>query len=139
MKSTTNTPAVPTDVARAFDSYGDIVAAELMGLRELIFATAAETDGVGELTEALRWGEPAYLTAKTRSGSTVRLAPASDESDHDYAMYFICHTNLVEKFRTMFGDTLNYDGDRALVFTTGQKLPADEIRQCITMAQTYHL
>lgn len=42
-------------------------------MRRLIVATAAETSGVGPLTEMLKWGEPAYLTEATVSGSTIRL------------------------------------------------------------------
>ena len=70
-------------------------------LRELIFATAAATPGVGALEETLKWGEPAYLTSATRSGSTIRLAwkPARPEQ---YAMFFNCQTTLVDTFRTLF-------------------------------------
>jgi len=46
---------------------------KLLALRRLIFETAAKIDGVGEIEETLKWGEPAYLMAETRSGSTVRV------------------------------------------------------------------
>jgi hypothetical protein len=45
----------------------------LLALRRVIFATAAATPGVGVLTETLKWGEPAHVTAETASGSTIRL------------------------------------------------------------------
>jgi hypothetical protein len=31
------------------------------------------TPGVGALHETLKWGQPAYLTPETRSGTTLRL------------------------------------------------------------------
>jgi len=49
---------------------------------------------VGVISEALRWGQPAFLTEETGSGSTIRIAPTSADADHDYAMFFICHTTL---------------------------------------------
>lgn len=127
------------EVSAVFASYDDSVRAELLVLRQLILDTTAETPGVGPVEETLKWGQPSYLTSTTRSGSTVRIAPTSAGSDHDYAMFFICHTDLVERFRTMFGDALTYDGNRALVFSVGEDVPENELRECIAMALTYHL
>lgn len=134
----TETPPVPAEVAAVFDGCDDRVRAELLALRELVLTTAAEIDGVGAITETLKWGQPAYLTNESRSGSTVRIAPTRKGSDHDVAMFFICHTDLVDRFRALFGDTFTYDGDRALLFDVGQAMPEDELRQCIAMALTYH-
>ena len=61
-------------VAETFDSYPPNMRRALLALRSLIFETAASTDGVGVLEETLKWGEPAYLTSESRSGSTVRIA-----------------------------------------------------------------
>ena len=43
-----------------------------MEIRALIFATAA-AEGVGSITETLKWGELAYLTSQSKSGSTIRI------------------------------------------------------------------
>ena len=59
-------------------------------------------------------------------------------SRHDYAMYFICHTNLVETFEYLFGEVLTYERNRALLFTIGQTPPENELRECVAMALTYH-
>lgn len=136
--STKESPIEVPDVAATFDSYDPAVRAELLELRQLILTTADETAGAGPIEEALRWGQPSYLTSKTGSGSTIRIAPTKPGSDADYAMFFICHTNLVERFRSMFGDTFTYDANRALLFSVGHELPENEIRQCVTMALTYH-
>jgi hypothetical protein len=110
---------------------------KLMALRQLIYETAAATDGVGAITETLKWGEPAYLTAATKSGTTVRIAwkPSAPER---YAMYFPCQTSLVETFRTLFPDDFNFEGNRALVFEAAQSVPTDALAVCIEAALTYH-
>lgn len=127
------------EVSAVFASYDVDVRTELLALRELVFETAAETAGVGAIQETLKWGQPSYLTPETRSGSTVRMAPTGPQSAFDYALFFICHTNLIESFRDMFGDVLNYEGNRALVFSVGAERPTQELRECIAMAFTYHL
>ena len=130
---------MPTAVADTFASYESDIAKELCKLRELILVTAAETDGVGVIEEGLRWNQPSFLTTRSRSGSTIRVAPTSAKSDHDFAMFFICNTTLVEGFRDQFGDTFTYDGNRALLFNVGDELPVEELRQCVTQALTYKL
>ncbi len=72
--------------AKVFDSYPTQVRRKLMALRQLIFDTAAKTEGVGTLEETLKWGEPAYLTTQSKSGSTVRIAWKPARRQH-YAMY----------------------------------------------------
>ena len=59
-------------VAETFNAYPPKIRKRLIALRSLIFETADKTEGVGALEETLKWGEPAYLTSKSKSGSTVR-------------------------------------------------------------------
>ncbi|MBT8203234.1 MAG: DUF1801 domain-containing protein [Acidimicrobiia bacterium] len=125
-------------VEAAFASYPPPIRSQLLNLRQLIIDTAEGIDGVGPLEEALRWGQPAYLTTESGSGSTIRLAPTKPESPHDYAMYFICTTNLVTTFTHLFGEVFSYEGNRALLFTAGDDLPEPELQECIGMALTYH-
>lgn len=49
------------------------------------------------------------------------LAAARPGSDHDYAMFFICHTHLVERFAGIFGEVFAYDGNRAILFHTATR------------------
>jgi hypothetical protein len=130
-------PFLNQAVAQVFDTYPPEIRRCLLALRELIFNTASSTPGVGELEEALRWGEPAYLTP-SKSGSTIRISwkrsiPAR------YAVCFVCHTNLVETFRMLFPDDFNFEGNRAIVFHQAEALPGDTLAFCIAAALTYHL
>ena len=108
-----------------------------MFLRQLIFDTAAETEGVGELEETLKWGEPAYVTKESKSGTTIRIDRKRSHGTK-YAMYFHCQTNLIDTFRTVFPDKFTYEGNRAIVFDEHDEVPVKELRVCISAALTYH-
>ncbi len=94
-------------MAAIFDAYPPATRKKLLALRQLIFDTAARADGVGDLTETLKWGQPSYLTEATKSGSTVRIDAAKDGSGR-YAIYVNCQTSLVETFRRLYPDALRY-------------------------------
>ncbi|SFU73996.1 protein of unknown function (DU1801) [Polaromonas sp. YR568] len=125
------------DVARTFASYPPALQRKLLALRRLVLDTAAATPGVGEIEETLKWGEPAYLTSVSKSGSTIRLGPVKS-SPSQYALYFNCKTTLVDTFRTLFPHELRYDGNRAIVLEAGEALPREALAFCIQAALTYH-
>ena len=93
---------------------------------------------MGRLTEALKWWEPAYLTAQTKSGSTVRV-DWKERTPGQYSLYFICTTNLVESFQTRHPGTFSYEGSRAIVFDADAEIPERQLRDCFALALTYHL
>lgn len=128
--------ASPT-VATAFQAYPAPMRRKLMALRQVIFRTADATDGVGELEETLKWGEPAYLTSHTGSGSTIRIGWKKSRPT-EYAMYFNCQTTLVETFKTLFPHTFRYEGNRAIVFAEGEPVDKDALAFCVAAALTYH-
>lgn len=123
-------------IAGLFSPPGRETAALMRALRGLVYATARETPGVGELTETLKWGEPSYAPLRPRTGSSVRLAA---RRGGEVAMYFICHTHLVARFREIYPHAFTFEGDRALVFSPGAVLPEPELKHCIAMALTFHL
>lgn len=131
------TPFANAEVAKVFEGYPAPARKKLLALRELIFRTAAATPGVGELEETLKWGEPAYLTSQSKSGSTVRIAWKKARPD-EYAMYFNCQTTLVDTFRTLFPNALVFEGNRAILLKTTESIPTDSVAFCVTAALTYH-
>jgi Domain of unknown function (DU1801) len=124
-------------VAQVFENYPAIARHQLLALRALIFKTAATTDGVGKLEETLKWGEPAYVTSESKSGSTVRIA-WKKSAPTQYAIYFNCQTTLVETFRTLFPSEFKFEGNRAIVFAVSEIVPTDSLVFCISAALTYH-
>lgn len=126
------------DVAAVFRAYPPSIRAKLLELRRLIFEVASETDGVGELQETLRWGQPSYLTAETGSGSLIRIDQIKSPPGA-YAMYFHCQTTLVGSFREMFRDDFRFVGNRSIVFRAHDRIPLRKLRQCVAFSLTYHL
>lgn len=108
----------------------------LLTLRRLIFETAAATPGVGAVQETLKWGQPAYLTPETKSGSTIRLGRPKQGG---FALYVHCRTSIISDFQSLFPDDFVYEGNRALLFEEGEALPIERLRLLIRNALTYHL
>ena len=139
-------PDVPktSPVAAVFDGYPAPLKSRLLRLRELILETASQTEGVGELEETLKWGQPSYLTAKTKSGSTIRidrLKPCGNKAgpDGQYALFFHCQTTLADTFRELYPDEFRIERNRAIVFDADDEIPEAALRHCIALALTYHL
>lgn len=108
----------------------------LMQLRALIFRLARETPGVGTVEEAVRWGQPAYLTTATGAGTTLRLGLPKAGG---FALYAHCHTTLIQTFAAMFGDDFSYEGNRAVLFQTSADIQPEKLSLLIVHALTYHL
>ena len=89
---------MPADVAGAFEALSDDALPRLLSIRDLIFKVAADTDGVGEIVETLKWGQPSYLTVRPKSGSTVRLGVSKDGRP---ALFCHCQTTLVREYREL--------------------------------------
>ena len=121
-----------------FSAYPTPVKARLLALRRLIFDTAKATSGVGALEEALKWGQPSYLTTESKSGSTIRIDQLKTEAG-GYALYFHCQTDLVETFRELYSTQLRFEGNRSIVLDVKDELPRAELRHCVALALTYHL
>lgn len=124
------------DIAAVFESYPAPLRKALLALRALILDTAAALDGVGPVEEALRWGQPSYLTAKTKSGTTIRIDRVKADS-HRYALYVHCQTDLIAQFKERYPSELTYDGKRAVIFDLETPPPEDIVRHCIALALTY--
>lgn len=126
------------EVAAVFETYPKEVKTKLLFLRELIFDVASKTEGVGELEETLKWGQPSYLTTQSKSGSLVRIDQIKSQPGQ-YAMYFHCQTTLVDTFKEMFRDDFKFEGNRSIVFKKADRVPVTALRHCISLALTYHL
>jgi uncharacterized protein DUF1801 len=128
-------PAAAVDAM--FDACPAPARAKLRALRRLILDTARATKGVGKIQEALKWGQPSYLTAETGSGSTIRIDRVKSAGNR-VAVFFHCQTNLVDTFRELYPQ-LSYSGNRAILLDADAKLPEAELRHCVALALTYHL
>ena len=147
MSALTTLPALPADVAVSFDALPSEARDVLLDLRGLIFETATEDPRIGAINEVLRWGEPAYITARAITGSTLRLG--IEKTSGKPALFFNCNTSLVEGFRERFGAQLSYSKNRAVLIdrdVSGNDTPGSNaethrqaLRHCIHAALSYHL
>jgi hypothetical protein len=129
-------PSVPAKVSTVFASYPKRAQDVLLELRAMIFNIAADNPKIGPITETLKWGEAAYLTAQSKSGSTIRLGykPATPQA---CAIYLNCNTNLVETMRELYPNSLVYQGNRAVLVSLDTPIPA-AADHCLAMALSYH-
>ena len=123
-------------VAAVFAGYPAGLRRKLIALRELIFKVAGATEGVGRLTETLKWGQPSYLTIESGSGSTVRIDRL--KKGDGYAVYFHCQSGLVDQFRRIYPKTFRYQGERAILFDKSEHVPTRALGHCIGLALTHH-
>lgn len=121
-------------VKEAYDALPAKLRAPLLKLRGLVFAAAAEAE-IGVLVETLKWNEPAYLPKTPRVGTTVRLNAVDSET---FGAFFHCQTTLLRAFRETYPKTFAFDGDRALLFKVGARIPEAAFKHCAAMALTYH-
>lgn len=106
----------------------------LLELRELILKTAEETEGVNELEESLKWGEPSY---RCKTGTTIRMDWKEKQPDQ-YALYFQCTSQVIPTAKTLFKNQLSFEGNRAIVLPLNEPLPKSILKQCLVLALRYH-
>lgn len=137
MRALNEAPPVPDTVASVLAAFSEPTCRQILRIRRLIFEVAETTPGVGPLTETLRWGEPAYLTEASRSGSTIRLGISRSRAN-TAAILFNCRTTLVDSFRVRFPDVFAYQGNRAILIPASVPLQEPVLAICLAMALTYH-
>lgn len=121
-------------VETIFALYPDFVRGKMQFLRQLVIETAEETNEIYELEETLKWGEPSFIS---KNGSTLRM-DWKEKTPNQYAMYFQCTSRLVDTFKLVFGNKFQYEGKRAITFQLNQKIPEQELKECIKASLVYH-
>lgn len=122
------------EVEAVFAAYPEAVRDKMEKLRAIVVETAEESPAVSSIEESLKWGEPSF---KTNIGSTLRMDWKS-KNPKQYAIYFQCTSRLVPTFRLVFDDRFQYEGNRAIVFQINDKLPMEELKECIKATLSYH-
>ena len=129
-------PAIPAEVQALFKTWPAPMQSGLTHLRRLILTEAAHLPAIGPVTEALRWGQPAYLTLQTGAACSLRIGPAKG---HDFALFVHCRTDLIESFAAGPGHGMRFQGTRAVLFATQVEINEDALPHLIRRALTYHL
>ena len=53
-------------------------------------------------------------------------------------MFVNCKTTLMDSYRLLYPDTFQFEGQRAVIFSTGSPPPEAALRHLIALALTYH-
>lgn len=126
-------PFQNTEVAAVFDSFPNSARKGLLHLRELIFDRAAQDSKIAPVSEALRWGQPAYLC---KTGSSLRLGIPKTGG---FALYVHCQTTLIRDFTELFPLDFTVEGSRAIHFQSESGIDDEKINFLITAALRYKL
>ncbi len=129
-------PPPPDQVRDALDAAPRAARDGLWALRTLILETAASLPDVGRVEETLKWGQPAFLTPETKSGSTLRIGcPKSG----GFALYAHCQTTIISNFAATFPGQDQIEGNRAVHFKHVDCIDPARHGQLISHALRYHL
>ncbi|WP_170372949.1 DUF1801 domain-containing protein [Ruegeria arenilitoris] len=119
-------------VASAYEAFATDTKSGALALRDLVFATAQELQPAVLVTEALRWGQPAYLSPK---GTTIRLG---GHTSARFALFVHCQTRLIGEFTSAFPDADRIEGNRAILFDGIEQIDPVRHEWLIARALTYH-
>ncbi len=119
-------------IKNKFDSYPKHAKAVLLQVRSLIQEIAQQQD-LGVVEETLKWGEPSY---RVKGGSAVRF-DWKEKTPQQYFLFFNCKTKLVDTFRELYSDDLEFQGNRAIVLNLNEPIPITIVQHCIELSLKY--
>lgn len=131
-------PTLTDKVAEAVHHYPQTAQRKFYEIRNAIYATAQSNPNIGPITETLKWGEPAYLTEASKSGSTIRLNWKQKEPDF-IGIYLNCQTSMLETMRLNHPGVFEYRGNRSILMPLNVRMPEKALNFCLNMALTYHI
>lgn len=128
---------LPGPVAAAVASWPPRAQAAFHTIRGLLREIATDPR-IGPLTETLKWGEPAFLTEATKSGSALRVAWKA-RAPGRIGLYVNCRTSLAETVREIHPYAFTFEGRRGLLVALDRPLPEQAVRHAADLALRYHL
>lgn len=122
-------------VQNKFDQYPSHIKPALESLRQMIYDLVTDLN-LGEIEEALKWGEPSF---KVKSGSAIRIDWKAATPDN-YYIFVNCQTKLIDTFRELYIDVVEFQGNRAIVLNVNKATKTSvtaAVKHCLTLALTY--
>ena len=108
-----------------------------LAVRERVFSVAPRDPRIGQITETIKWGEPAYLTQSLKVGTTLRIWQTKAEQKP--AIFVNCQTILVPHIRDLYPQKFGYEGNRAIIVREQVTADIEVIDHVIQLILTYHL
>ncbi|MEP1614355.1 MAG: hypothetical protein ABJL72_20845 [Roseobacter sp.] len=129
-------PALPTLFTDVISPWPKAAQQQFRILRDIVFNVADRAE-IGAIHETLKWGQPSWLPAKKRVGSTLRCA-WKPSAPKEFSLFVNCNTTLCETMRELHPNAFQYEGQRALHFPITAMAPTDAIEHCAFLTLTYH-
>ncbi len=129
----TPAPAIPNDIAAAFEGLPALAQPVLLRLRDLIYEVAATVPGTTVVIETLKWGQPSYAVP---TGTPLRLGVTKTGVP---ALFVHCQTTVVSDARLVLEPDLRFEGNRAVLVPQDMPFPEAALRQVIHAALTYRV
>ncbi|MGL4279574.1 MAG: DUF1801 domain-containing protein [Albidovulum sp.] len=126
----------PAEVRAVFDAMPEAARAGALRLRRAIQQEAGALPVIGPVVEALRWGQPAFLTPQTGAACSLRIGLAGAGQ---FGIFVHCRTSLIAEFKAMTGGRFATQGTRAVLFASAQEIDEVPLGFLIRGALTYHL
>ena len=126
---------LPAAVRLAFKAMPDAARAGALRLRALILAEAEQLPVIGRIEEALRWGQPTFLTPETGAACSLRIGMAGRDR---FGLFVHCRTSLIDEFRGLTGGRFVTQGTRAVLFRTANEIQPAPLRLLLRGALPYH-
>ena len=103
-----------------------------LSIRQIIFDIAQELS-LEPVSESLKWGGVSFSVS---SGSPIRIDWKADTPEVCY-IFFNCQTKLVDTYRELYSNQLQFKGNRAILLPVSSPLPINLIKHCLSLALTY--
>ena len=130
----TKTP--PKFIKAIINEYPTGIQRKILELRTLIYKTANDTEGCGQILESLKWNEPSYAT-RPKTGAPIRLAWHAKRPD-EFGLYVPCQTSLIRSFKNKYPKKFTYDGTRGIIFSKSDDVSDKAVKDFMQMALTYY-
>jgi hypothetical protein len=121
-----------TTAQKKIESYPEGAKKALLKVRSIILEIAQQ-QSLGNVEETLKWGEPSYLV---KGGSAVRI-DWKEKTPEQLFIFFNCKTKLIDTFRELYSDDLEFQGNRAIVLNLNESIPTAILQHCIELSLTY--
>lgn len=121
-----------SEIQNKLQDYPENAQLALNHLKSLIYQVAKEL-AIDNIEESLKWGEPCY---SVKTGSPIRM-DWTLKTPNEYYLFFNCQTKLVDTFRELYADTLEFQGNRAIVLNLSEPPPEDAVKHCLGLALNY--
>ncbi len=108
----------------------------MLALRKIILEIAEKDVDIDFIDEALKWGEPSFLTKS--SGSTLRLDWKEKSANH-ISIFVNCQTKLISMFKELYPNDFEYVGNRELRFPLKGKYSKVNLKKCFELVLKYNL